>query len=481
MTVIVQQPTDSNGNPQPMVYDSDTGKVIVDSNGFIVSGGQKLVNIPSKADYVSTAKTQTAGIQEAIAYKLSEGGGTIIIKNGVYTVSAPIQWSNQEYAIQIIGENTITGFAVPGSYYPAVSLTPTSAFPVSSYMFEVNKGEVVKDQQTFSIKNLSINCSPNNGTATGIAGALYIENAYKVEISNCRIVNSSTNGILYISSNGTAGDTLHVVNCLFASNNGYDINSACPLAYFLHNHHYNSGNSSALLTSGAYYLSQDSTAYINGAILDTLNGAGIITNIPAGTLIIDDVYTFSSIPGPFIEGTVQQLYISNSEVPSAYSFNIGISSESTIISNCILTNAATSTTGLDYYIYNSHYPSYTGISNCIFQPNSNGLTPSENYIEFTGEDTAIIQVSNILGLPFPSTPSVPASGTAQENTNPYPVDVYIYGGDVTEIQITRNGTAYTVLSVSTAIAMSGQAYKLNPGDSITITYSTAPSWEWLSD
>ena len=88
-------------------------------------------------------------------------------------------------------------------------------------------------------------------------------------------------------------------------------------------------------------------------------------------------------------------------------------------------------------------------------------------------------LSGITGLT--TAPSVPASGTAQQNTNPYAVDVYIYGGDVTEIQITRNGTAYTVLSVSTAIAMSGQAYKLNPGDSITVTYSTAPTWEWLSD
>jgi protein involved in polysaccharide export with SLBB domain len=81
----------------------------------------------------------------------------------------------------------------------------------------------------------------------------------------------------------------------------------------------------------------------------------------------------------------------------------------------------------------------------------------------------------------PTTPSVPTSATAQENTNPYAVDVYVYGGDVTEIQITKGGTAYTVFSVSTAIAMSGQAYKLNPGDSITVTYSTAPTWEWLSD
>ena len=80
-----------------------------------------------------------------------------------------------------------------------------------------------------------------------------------------------------------------------------------------------------------------------------------------------------------------------------------------------------------------------------------------------------------------SVPSVPASGTAQSNSNPIPMNVYIYGGDVTKIQITKDGTTYTVLSVSTAIAMSGQVYRLNPGDSITLTYSTVPDWEWLAE
>ena len=77
MTVIVQQPTDSNGNPQPMVYDSDTKKVIVDSNGYVLNGGQRLVNVPSKANYVSTPKTQTSGIQEAVNYVYNQGGGHI--------------------------------------------------------------------------------------------------------------------------------------------------------------------------------------------------------------------------------------------------------------------------------------------------------------------------------------------------------------------------------------------------------------------
>ena len=82
-------------------------------------------------------------------------------------------------------------------------------------------------------------------------------------------------------------------------------------------------------------------------------------------------------------------------------------------------------------------------------------------------------------LPATTTPSVPASGTAQQNANQYSVDVYLNGGTVTEIQITKSGTAFTVFSNSTGLAFSGQHYTLNPTDIITVTYSTAPTWEWV--
>ena len=110
MTVIVQQSTDSNGNPQPMVYDQDTGKVIVDSNGYVLNGGQRLVNVPSIADYVSTPKTQTAGIQEAYnwlptitLYETSVGAavpckiGTIVFTGNFYEIHAPIIFNAQDY------------------------------------------------------------------------------------------------------------------------------------------------------------------------------------------------------------------------------------------------------------------------------------------------------------------------------------------------------------------------------------------------
>ena len=108
---------------------------------------------------------------------------------------------------------------------------------------------------------------------------------------------------------------------------------------------------------------------------------------------------------------------------------------------------------------------------------SNSLTIDNIQVHGVVTDSGVLPVGYYL---TPTTPSVPASATAQQNANPFSVSVYMYGGTVTEIQITRNGTAYTVFSNATGLALAGQGYKLNPGDSITVTYTTAPTWEWLS-
>ena len=100
-------------------------------------------------------------------------------------------------------------------------------------------------------------------------------------------------------------------------------------------------------------------------------------------------------------------------------------------------------------------------------------------VSLIGSVTGSVKYVDCINLPALTTPAVPASGTPQQNTNHYTVEVYVYGGTVTQVQITKNGTAYTVFSNATGLALSGQAFRLDPQDSITITWSTAPSWEWL--
>lgn len=76
--------------------------------------------------------------------------------------------------------------------------------------------------------------------------------------------------------------------------------------------------------------------------------------------------------------------------------------------------------------------------------------------------------ANYGNQPQPSPPAVPASGTAQANTYDIPVNVIVAGGIVTDIAVNGNSTGLT----------SGAIY-LQPTDTFTLTYSTAPTLTWL--
>lgn len=95
---------------------------------------------------------------------------------------------------------------------------------------------------------------------------------------------------------------------------------------------------------------------------------------------------------------------------------------------------------------------YNGISGSgTFIPNAVGIwlqTPDYNHV---------------------STPSLPASGTAYSNTTGQVVEVTINGGAVSLVQ--RNGVGLFTNTGVTVI--------LEPGDSITVTYSSAPGWIWM--
>ena len=105
MTVIVQPNVDSNGNPQPMVYDSDTKKIIVDHNGYVLNGAkERLINVPTLLEYINSQKTQTSGLQEACEYSYSINGYTHIkIIGSVLSISNTI-YLHSDHFVFIEGE-----------------------------------------------------------------------------------------------------------------------------------------------------------------------------------------------------------------------------------------------------------------------------------------------------------------------------------------------------------------------------------------
>ena len=114
-----------------------------------------------------------------------------------------------------------------------------------------------------------------------------------------------------------------------------------------------------------------------------------------------------------------------------------------------------------------------------------GLQPSTLAIDNVNPSNVQLNIninSSIIEslTPAITTPSIPASGSSSQNTNLYAVKVYVNGGALTEIQISINGTSYTVYSNSTASAVY-EGFTLPAGASITLTYTTAPTWSWLPE
>ena len=429
--------------------------------------------------------TETSGIQEGMNYANSLGGATVHLLTGTFNISTKINIPTST-SITIEGEGMgLTEITNPSTFSGSALLyaTYTSGNTDNNIIIKhidlLMAGDTVQyglqmintNYPTDLVENTIIDHVYTNDNASG-STACFSFSGMDIRLYNLvtsgtdgtysvQILNAQNEGIRVENFKGYSTsqqfnvdvEAVYFINCVFAN-----LVSTSQVVTFVGGNLYG-GSSPAITILDHPTIGSGVTAY-NPATNHSVSFFGAyITLLDNGSVFSDFYGTPASVEYIF-DGTFFQV---------ASGFNLlgaGNSSSTTSFANIIFRNST---------IYNSS-GSVIGMAPFTATPSS---VATNWYFKQTG--TYLYEV-NIVDNTQPSiTPSVPTSGTAQENTNSYAVDVYVYGGAVTEIQITRNGTAYTVFSVSTAIAMSGQAYKLNPGDSITVTYSTAPSWEWLSD
>lgn len=78
-----------------------------------------------------------------------------------------------------------------------------------------------------------------------------------------------------------------------------------------------------------------------------------------------------------------------------------------------------------------------------------------------------------------TTPSVPSSGSVVYNTYPVSALAYLYGGTVTQVQVVKSYGTITIFNTSSGVSLPLTPVRLDPGDGIILTYSSAPSWTWV--
>ena len=336
------------------------------------------------------------------------------------------------------------------------------------------------------------------------AGAQTLDNALPSLIVN------GYNGYL-IGGLSASGSTLHVL----ISNSHIDyfaygtIASTQPANLYLRvvNSELSYGSFNILLASGSYIDAwfENNTIGTNGddGILTTYGSGNTISgrivfknNVLRGVFGTDSSHFF--LPGhpgvDFIaeDNTIEVTGLNNSGYLGALFYHLG-ANRYIIRRNRISVNNGSSSAPYYYALL------YGGSSSSpVSWPNWPAVEVTDNIIEsgtinqfiglpgsgnnpgyITGSPLAARNYGVSAIYPSVSTPAVPSSGTAQRNTYPYPIDVYVSGGSATAVQVTRQGATYTVWSSSTATAIPPLLVRLEPGDSITITYSTAPSWTWL--
>ena len=404
--------------------------------------------------------TQTVGWQEALSYLLAHNGGKMFVKNGYYDIGD-----------NIIGITSLSSGTTPVAYQVPGTGSPTNQIPIEiegeTAITNTESAEAISDVNVAGVFIHSVNLTGTYLAILSFYGANVALRIKNIIISQPQYASSSGQGMKIAFELSTVNSNSIILENCFAMVDD-DPSTAVGIPNFA------SGFDTGRFLYGNYpTIFKNCTAFgypvgFNTAAHAVFIGGGAIYCATGVVFYVSDhPITFSNFD---MEECSTYLYL-NSTV------NMPLFIYGTITGEW-QTGAST---------YN--------ISNFIYDPDNYLTGEIQLQMHEIGASSSLTPVSlstlnNNGGLylrimqkpnnPAPTTPSVPASGTAQQNTEPYAVKVYVNGGALTEIQITIGSTAYTVYSNSTASAVY-EGFTLPTGASITLTYTTAPTWEWMPE
>ena len=427
-----------------------------------------------------TLGTKTVGIKEAILHCFDNNGGKVLLKIGIYSISStsineygnliniPPNSGNNSISITIEGETSGMGWLGTGVnnntsgvtiYVTSTAPTPPTGYYASIFGVDPYTGySAYTNIVALHINNITImQDMPASWTSYNFQFCQYVQ----IGFINAQVTDSSPPTVVPTNTNA--------------------IGVIPPMAYT------DGIIADYILVSGHY------AGILQGTEMAVLRLTVFFCNVAIGGPIPNPLsstnYFAHSSTISFADLQNCPNYIGNSAYPI-----FGSSNTALIITLFAVSDAAsTSVFATSSYIYaptTADMPAGHNYDQVIIGYWLNytaTLVTIENYIVNQPLSMLFIlrfgHTSDTYGTDTSAIGSPPASGTAYKNPFPFSVNVYLYGGTVTEIQITKilnNGT-FTVLSNSTGLALSGQVYRLNPQDSIIITYTAAPTWVWLSD
>jgi len=448
---------------------------------------------PDTPNSTGTGLTQTSGIQEALYYAKNNGYKEVKLTEGVFTINQGVTlllpWlgsvqNGTNYGMNFTGSGRHATRIIQENYETQSQSVPLIAWedPDTQYMTDnlpsYYPGQSEQhNNDLWYISDMSIYgnvVTPSSGYALGISvvNLAQSENSERNYLTRVDITNIATPSSYGVSAclDMSGNEDSAIENCTLVSPNSTPIIWLAPYGSFAVKHSQFGADTIGAMYSG-YLYSQDNV-YWTLLIINYYSSIG--STFLNELLLLGDygihAFTYNNYP------------ISTAQGYSVHNLTIRGIGLQTFSGNPVTGYGYTITdnTGENKIIraeFDGNYingQSYSWPSGAIGNNTNVG-----SYAKFNFYDAINIIVPNF------STPSVPASGTAVSNPYQVPVDVYLNGGDVTEIVVTSfnsNSWAnvnYTAFSSSTAVSLNGLKITLKPYDSVTLTYSTAPTWTWL--
>jgi parallel beta-helix repeat protein len=462
-----------------------------------VTGVPDVFNVKDYGATGDGTTTDTTAVQSCVDAALGAGGGIVYFPAGTYVIAMITFGSN----VTVVGAGkgntvllmdpavyTATGLygnpstAVVGRIAPASSSASTSYFRMRDLTIDGNKATWGANT---SNRMMGFYCGQGtSGLVThGSFANVEIRNCmtYAFDIENCQYVTltdceAHDNG--YISGSGThinadgftlIGDDLTSIGCLSYNNanSGFSCGQAGVTWHRIeldgcegfNNGDYGAslGSSSgyylygARVVGGRYYSNARAGVYLTiGCQFGAVVGAHAYNNGTNGILVSGGSY--NTVQG----NTCQNNAVSASSQPEIYLTNS--STYNTVMGNAISSANATHAiterdSSTDYNIMSGNIAGSTSTAIVPAGPNS------------VAKNNQGYNPRGVLGPP-----TVPGSGTPY--TNGYFTDctVVVTGGTVTGISVGGTSTGLT----------SG-TFRVPAGQTITLTYSAAPSWMWVGD
>lgn len=234
--------------------------------------------------------------------------------------------------------------------------------------------------------------------------------------------------------------------------------------------------------ASAITLQSGSGAIRDAVIWGTTGGPGLIVGGPSNQI------TNCNIEGHAQQGIVVNQYGNYSLIKGCKIYDNSTASSGTY--EAVLINGASgfNVTAV-HAVGNFIYPNITGATpvhlraitlgafhqNCCLVDNNIGFagasgafSASNGLISGFGQSDYIKDNYGFNPVGLLSGPNVPASTVVTSNPWGVPADIYITGGVVTQIAINGNNTGLT-----------NGYFHLEPNQTITLTYSVAPTWTWI--